>query len=103
MGVSADLPAHKGNLIEVFPWPKASTSPVKLPKQGTHRAFQNPKDIERLGKGLPSKAQSSSRVPSSCGISGCSWHLFSLKHMGDFLREPVEMPIPGPPFLILNQ
>lgn len=71
---------------------------MNLPKCGAHGAFQNPKDIERLGQGLPSKAQSSTCTPVPGGSLGVHGILsFSPEHLGDFLREPVQMPTPGPP------
>lgn len=75
-GVSVDLLAHTEELIRPFPMQfflsnqRVSTSPVNLPKCRAHRAFQNPKDFERLGKGLPSKAQSSSCTPAPGGSLG---------------------------------
>lgn len=98
------LLAHTWEVIEPFPMQfflsnqRVSASPVNLPKCGAHRAFQNPKDIERLGQGLPSKAQSSTCTPVPGGSLGVHGILsFSPEHLGDFLREPVQMPTPGPP------
>lgn len=61
VGVSAGLQAHEaGDATKAFlSNQRVSTSPVKLPKQGTHRAFQNPRDMETLGKELPAKVRSS--------------------------------------------
>lgn len=88
----------KGHLIKAAPEQKdfltnqrVSTSPARLPSRGTHRAFQNPKEIGKSGRGLPANAQSTWKA---CRLS---WPLpfLSVKHQ-QALREPSEMPVPAP-------
>lgn len=60
----------KGDSIEAFlSNQRVSTSSMKRPKRGTHRAFQNPRDMEKLDKGLYHSLEQLALAPAApvCG------------------------------------
>lgn len=80
----------KGDSIEAFlSNQRVSTSSMKRPKRGTHRAFQNPRDMEKLDRGLYHSPEQLALAPAApvCGTLS--------SHMGEPLRDPSEFPFPG--------
>lgn len=76
---------------------RVSTPPATLPKCGAHRAFQNPKDIERWARGSPPKLRAA-LAPQSAGISRRAWHPLSLLSLCEtFCRNLSQCPLLGPP------
>lgn len=60
----------KGDSIEAFlSNQRVSTSSMKRPKRGTHRAFQNPRDMEKLDRGLYQSPEQLALAPTApvCG------------------------------------
>lgn len=75
--MSADLGLTEGNLTEAASVQvllsdlKGFHVSSEAPQSRAHRAFQNPTESGKLGRGLPVKAQSSSCAPAVGSLQAC--------------------------------